>query len=64
MSVAMTHLLFHDLFVSSCCLYDESEHFALRRLYRSFHVLWWVPMFQMRSISSELSLRRTAGDDV
>ena len=27
--------LFHDLFVSSFRLYDESEHFALRRLHLS-----------------------------
>ena len=31
--------MFHDLFVSSFCLYDETEHFPLRRQYHSFLLL-------------------------
>ena len=36
-------VLFHDLFVSSFRLYDESEHFALRRLYHSFVLFCGCP---------------------
>ena len=35
--------VFHDLFVSSFCLCDETEHFALRRLYHSFMLFGGCP---------------------
>ena len=56
--------LFHDLFVSSFRLFDESEHFCVASIESFFRALLWVTMFLMRCISSELSLRRIDGVDV
>ena len=48
-------LVFHDLFVSPFCLYDESEHFALRRLYHSFVFIGGCPC--SRCVAYRLSYR-------
>ena len=52
-------------FISSFYLYDESEHFALFRLYHSFVLFCGCPCSRcVTSYRRSLSLRRTVGDGV